>query len=78
MARLNKFLFETSNLHRSKDRTHRSVPITQEKFLELKEKHCKQAEKTELYRGVKEGSKKRYLFINPAEHTRVSEYTENW
>ncbi len=78
MARLNKFLFEVSNLRRIENRNHRSIPITEDAFLKMKEKNCKQAEKNVIYRGIKKGTKEKYLFIEPSEHTRVSEYTENW
>lgn len=78
MARLNKFLFEVSNLSRIENRNHRSIPITEDAFLKMKEKNCKQAEKNVIYRGIKKGTKEKYLFIEPSEHIRVSEYTENW
>lgn len=78
MARLNKFLLEISNSYRVENREHRSVPITKDTFLKLKEKHCKQAIDSEIYRGIKHATKDDYLFIDPSRYTRISEYTENW
>ena len=41
MSRLNNFLLEYGNNDRLEGKKHRSVPITEDMFLELKEKHCK-------------------------------------
>jgi hypothetical protein len=80
MKRLDDFLFEYHNERRLKGKEHRSVPISQEEFLQLRDKNCKKAKRknaTKLYRGI-EGGIDDYLFIDPSEHTRVSQYTANW
>lgn len=73
-----QLLKEYHNERRLEGKAHRSVPITEEEFLKLKDRHCSQALKgTQLYRGV-EGANAKYLFVDPSKHTRVSQYTKNW
>jgi hypothetical protein len=78
MNKLKNILNEYHNEERLEGKAHRSVPITEEEFLRLKDRHCSKAlQGTQLYRGV-EGATAKYLFIDPSKHTRVSQYTKNW
>lgn len=77
--RLDKYLLvDSHNQDRIEGKYHRSVPITEDEFIHLKDRYCFYPDKTPIYRGIRNyNGGAGYLSIDPAKHTRVSEYTSN-
>jgi hypothetical protein len=74
MTRLNAYLIEGYNSGKEKPR---SIPIDMDDAKALIRKNCTNAiRSSELYRGLNAGDNS--LFIEPAKHTRVSEFTDNY
>jgi hypothetical protein len=70
---------EDGNYKEGFERKGRSTPITETEFVKLLDSKCKKSVNgAALYRGIRRGTGDVYLKLDPSQHTRVSEYTDNW